>query len=284
MSKGNPSMTARKIALNLITLGATPEIRATLPQGIVDATAKLLLAAGVVGETTLRCARSPKMVVVYEAFDWMLPGQLEALGQRKAFCDQQVRDAIGSGAVQVLVLGAGYDTLCWRLAPEFPGVHFFEIDHPATASLKAKGIKELGTRENLHLIAEDLGERKLSDVLRADRTWDINAQTVIIAEGLVMYLSAEAVQSLFRQCAAVTGKGSRITFSYIPSGEDGRPNAGQWTGLMLRLQKVAGEPWLWSIRPEELASFLQQHGWREVTELMKGAGRHGVEFFVVAVE
>lgn len=37
------------------------------------------------------------------------------------------------------------------------------------------------------------------------------------------------------------------------------------------------------IRPENLSLFLQQHGWREVPELIKGSDRHGVEFFAVAV-
>src|SRR5210317_2104986 len=68
---------------------------------------------------------------------------------------RHARNGIHVGAAQVLVLGAGYDTLGWRLAPEFPGVNFFEIDHPATALLKAKGIDEMGQRENLYLIAED---------------------------------------------------------------------------------------------------------------------------------
>ncbi|MCW5213063.1 SAM-dependent methyltransferase [Desulfobulbus sp. TB] len=283
MKQEKPSMTARKVALNIVTLGSHPGMDRILPQGIVDATARLLVAAGVVGETTIQLARSPRMITVYKAFDWMLPGQFEAFAHRKAFCEQQVRDSISSGATQVLVLGAGYDTLCCRLAPEFPGVRFFEIDHPATSSLKQKGVEELGKSENFHLIAEDLGEKELSDVLGTNADWDVTAQSVILAEGLVMYLATEAVQSLFRQCAASVGQGSRIAFSYIPSGEDGRPNVGRWTGLMLWLQKVVGEPWVWSIGPEELSSFLQQHGWREAPELIKGEERHGVEFFAVAV-
>ncbi len=275
-------MTARKVALNIVTLGSQPGMDKILPHGIVDATTGLLVASGVAGERTIRLARSPKMIAVYEAFDWMLPGQFEAFAHRKAFCEQQVRESISSGATQVLVLGAGYDTLCCRLAPEFLGVRFFEIDQPATSSLKQKGIKELGASENLHLIAEDLTERELSHVLGTNTAWDIHAQTVIIAEGLVMYLTTEAVQSLFTQCAAVVGQGSRIAFSYIPSGEDGWPNVGRWTGLMLWLQRVVGEPWLWSLRPEHLSSFLKQHGWREAPELIKGSDQYGVEFFAVA--
>jgi methyltransferase (TIGR00027 family) len=224
------------------------------------------------------------MVSVYEAFDWMLPGQFEAFAQRKAFCERQVREGIGEGASRILVLGAGYDTMGWRLAPEFPDVTFLEIDHPATARLKAKGIAAMGQRNNLSLIAEDLDKRKLEDVLKTNELWDQTAKTVIVAEGLVMYLSPEAVEDLFRQLADITGDGSRIAFSYIPSGEDGRPDAGRWTGLMLWLQKVAGEPWIWSIGPEELGPFLDKTGWMNALSAAGTTVKHGVEFYAVAIK
>jgi methyltransferase (TIGR00027 family) len=224
------------------------------------------------------------MVSFYEAFDWMLPGQFEAFAHRKAFCERQVRDGIGAGATQILVLGAGYDTMGWRLAPEFSGVNFFEIDHPATARLKAKGIDAMGQRNNLCLIAEDLGKLKLVDVLETNEAWNQRARTVIIAEGLVMYLPLEAVRDLFCQCAVITGVDSRIAFTYIPTGADGRPDAGRWTGLMLWLQKVVGEPWIWSIRPEELDLFLEESGWTSAPALVGATGKHGVEFYAVATK
>jgi methyltransferase (TIGR00027 family) len=236
-----------------------------LPSGVVDATSELLVASGAIGETAVRWSRSKRIVAVYEWFDWMLPGQFEAFAHRKAFCEHHVREGIGSGAVQVLVLGAGYDTLGWRLAPEFPKVNFFEIDHPATALLKAKGIEAMGKRENLFLIAEDLGDRKLMDIMHANFYWRRDAPTVIIAEGLVMYLPPGAVLDMFYQCAAITGANSQIAFSFIPTGADDRPDVGRWTGLMLWLQKVVGEPWLWSIRPEELEPFLEKSGWTDIS-------------------
>lgn len=282
MRKDKPSMTARKVALSIVTLGAKEGMDKVLPPGLVDSTAEMLVAAGVVGPRTMRIARSPKTVSVYEWFDWMLPGQFVAFGHRKAFCEKQVRDGIGDGAKQVLVLGAGYDTMGWRLAPEFPGVNFFEIDHPATALLKAKGVGVMGKRNNLILIAEDLGKRKLEDVLKSNEQWDKNAQTVIIAEGLVMYLTYEEDRDLFGQCAEKSGDGSRIAFSYIPAGADGRPDAGPYTGLMLWLQKLFGEPWLWSIRPEELGAFLAESGWINAPELEGTVNIHGVELYAVA--
>ena len=282
MRKDTPSRTARKVALGIVTLGSKPGMEEVLPDGIVESTADLLVASGAVGETAIRFARTQSAVSIYEAFDWMLPGQFEAFAHRKAFCELQVRKSIEEGAKQVLVLGAGYDTLGWRLAPEFPGVIFFEIDHPATAQYKSIGIETMGQRENLCLMAEDLGRRKLVDVLTTNEIWDQSPQTVFIAEGLVMYLPAEAVRELFCQCALIAGAISRIAFSYIPAGADGHLDVGRWTSLMLWLQRMIGEPWLWSIRPEDLGQFLRESGWVDESELAEGTGRYGVEYFTVA--
>ncbi len=282
MRKQKPSRTAYKVALNIVTLGTKPDMADVLPEGIVDATEQLLLASGGATPKVLRWARSPKMLSVYDAFDWMMPGQFEAFGHRKAFCERQVRDGIDAGATQILVLGAGYDTMGWRLAPTFSDVHFFEIDHPATARLKAKGIDAMGGRANLHLISEDLGQRRLVDVLEATGLWDPTLQTVIVAEGLLQYLPSAAVQELFRQCASVTGGGSRIAFTHIGAGTNGRPYAGRWGWLTLWILKVSGEPWLWSICPERLSEFLGNAGWSDAPELAGTVGKHGVEFFSVA--
>ena len=284
MRQDKPSRTAYKVALNVVTLWAKPGMDRFFPPGTVQATEKLLVASGAAEARTVRWSRSQRMVSVYEAFDWMLPGQFEAFAHRKAFCERQVRDGIGAGATQILVLGAGYDTMGWRLAPEFSGVNFFEIDHPATARLKDRGIDAMGRRKNLCLIAEDLGKRELVDVLKTNNSWDQSARTVIVAEGLVMYLPPEAVLDLFCQCAVVSGVGSRIAFSYIPTGADGRPDAGRWTGLMLWLQKVVGEPWTWSIRPEELGLFLEETGWTIALDQVETARKHGVEFYAVATK
>ncbi len=69
MRKDTPSKTARKVALNIVTLGAKPGMDKVLPPGIVESTAKLLLASGAVGATAVRWSRSRRAVSVYEAFD-----------------------------------------------------------------------------------------------------------------------------------------------------------------------------------------------------------------------
>jgi len=86
------------------------------------------------------------------------------------------------------------------------------------------------------------------------------------------------------QCACVTGQGSRVVGSYIPVGKDSRPDVGRWTGLMLWLQKIAGEPWQWSIYPEELALFLSETGWKQRVGQQKSAHKCGVEYFAVGIK
>ena len=280
MRKDKPSKTARKVALNIVTLGAQPGMDTILPPGLAESTARLLVESGVVGATGAKWSRSRKMGYVYRAFDWIMPGQFEAFGHRKAFCEHQVREGIAAGASQVLILGPGYDTIGWRLAPEFSGVNFFKIDHPATARLKVKGIEVMGQRPNLYLIAEDLGERQLVAVLAATSAWDPTASTVIIAEGLLMYLPPEAVGDLFAQCAAISGSNSRIAFSYVGTRSDGRPDAGPMAWLALLILRVSGEPWLWSMPPEDFDLFLKEKGWKIAPDLGP-SDQYGVEFFGV---
>ena len=284
MQTARPSRTARKVALNVVTLGSRRGMEKVLPPGIVEATAELLVASGAVSRKAVHFAQSRMAIGLYLAFDWIMPGQFEAFAYRKAFFEQQVREGIEAGARQILVLGAGYDTLGWRLSPEFTEVNFFEIDHPATGQLKEQGIEAMGRRPNHYLIAEDLGQRQLEDVLRAHTAWDSTKPTVIVAEGLLMYLPPEAVGTLFEQCAAVTGVGSRIVFSYVGTTARGVPDAGPSTGLVLWLLKVGGEPWLWSIQPEELGSFLQENHWTLAPDLMQQSNKCGVEHFGVAVK
>ena len=106
--------------------------------------------------------------------------------------------------------------------------------------------------------------------------------SVVVAEGLFQYLAPQAVEDLFTQCAAVAKK-NRIVFTYIPTGQDGRPDAGPWTNLVLWLLKNNGEPWLWSIRPEALDAFLKTSGWMNMPEIAGQRAKQGVEYYAVAI-
>jgi O-methyltransferase involved in polyketide biosynthesis len=226
-----------------------------LPPGLVEVTERLLLASGSpgYGPRLVRVSRRPWMIRVYQIQDRMMPGQWEGFGHRKVFIQQQVEAAIEQGARQVLVVGAGFDTLCLRLAPQNSHVQFFEVDHPATSAAKARGIALEGQRGNMIQIAADLSE-------------------MLVVEGLLQYLTDDEVRGLFGGAAACTPPGSRIAFTHGIPGE---------RKLLSTLVRLVGEPWKSDVRSEDLPEYIEGTGWA-VTSDVDTDSAHGVERYAVA--
>jgi len=274
MKQGRISQTALKVALGLITLSVKDDWSQRLPPDLVAITERLLLASGSpgYGPGLMRMSKQRWMIRVYQFQDRMMPGQWEGFGHRKVFMNQQVEAAIEQGARQVLILGAGFDTLCLRLAPKYPEVRFVEIDHPSTSVAKARGIEKVGQPENMIQIAADLGERSLPKVLSEDGHWDASQRSVIVAEGLFQYLTDEEVRGLLTDAAACTSPGSRIAFSHAIPGD---------RKLLSALVRLISEPWKSEVRSEDLPSYVDGTGWAMISDVDDDP-EHGVERYGVA--
>ncbi len=274
MSKSRISQGALKVAIGLVTLSTKEGWAQRLPQGLAEMSERLLLASGAwgYGPRLMRWARRPWMRRVWEIQDRLVPGQFEGFGHRKIFMQEQVQQAIDAGARQVLVLGAGFDTLCLRLAPEQADVRFFEVDAPATSEAKARGVSAEGRPENLTLIAADLGEQPLSKVLAEEGQWDASQPSVVTAEGLFLYLTDEDVHNLMRETAAAVPPGSRLVFSHMI------PRKHRAVSLMMRL---VGEPFRSTVASEDLAEYIDGTGWVLISGVDTDPA-HGIERYAVA--
>ena len=274
MKQGRISQTALKVALGMITLSVKDDWAERLPPGLVEISERLLLASGSPGYGPgLMCASKKQwMVRIYQTQDRLMPGQWEGFGHRKIFMQQQVESAIREGARQVLVLGAGFDTLCLRLAPQHSGVDFFEVDHPTTSAAKAKGVALEGKPETMIQIAVDLGERALSKVLSEDGRWQASQPSVLLAEGLFQYLTDDEVRGLLTEAASCTTPGSRIVFTHtIPDERKVLP-------MILR---VVGEPFQSAVRSEDLPGYIKGTGWAMISDVDTNPV-HGIERYAVA--
>ena len=251
------SHTALKVGLVLITLNQKSGWKERLPDGLAELTERLLLAANVFGygRHAIALAKQSWAVRLSERSEKRIPGVFEGIGRRKLFMESHVLAAIKGGANQVLVLGAGFDTLCLRLAPRFPQVKFLEIDRPATSFAKEKGVSEVGKPENMTLLAADLATRPLSEVLSGADCWNTDARSVGVAEGLFIYLREEDVRSLFQEISYCTGPDSQVAFSYGIA-----INRYPFTRAILRL---LGEPWLSSSASTDLPQYVGS-GWSVV--------------------
>jgi methyltransferase (TIGR00027 family) len=260
-----PSQTALRVALSLVTLSSWARMREVLPEGLGDATENLLLASGRASPRVIRMTKRPLAIGLGMAINPWTSGEYEALAYRKAFCERAVLDAINGNATQVLVLGAGFDTLCWRLARAHPANRFVEIDHPATSTAKVRGIREMGQPGNMRMISADLSQQSLQQVLADEESWDQAAASIIVAEGLLMYLRPDDVLNLFNESAASVGPYSEFAFSHFLARHNGKPDLGPWGDYALLGLRLIGEPIQWAIRKERLVDFVTGTGWQQVT-------------------
>ena len=89
----------------------------------------------------------------------------------------------------VVHLGAGLDTRVWRVNPG-PGVTWYDVDFPKVVDIRRQIFP---TRDNYHLIG--------SSVTAPDWLYQVptDLPTLIVAEGLTMYLRPEEGHELFRR-------------------------------------------------------------------------------------
>ncbi|MGK4006886.1 SAM-dependent methyltransferase [Sorangium sp. So ce1036] len=266
MSHERPSRTARKIARLVILIDAVPRLAGLLPEGEAAMVEAILHGSGVVSRREIALMRSPwgrRLYRVSEALT--VRGQLVWLGLRKRWVADAVSEAIAAGATQLLVVGAGLDALAALVARRHPGVTCVEIDAPATAEPKRAGLRAAGAeRDSLHLCAADLSTRPLAEALRAT-PWRSDARSVVVAEGLLMYLDAAVVRGLLAAVRGCAGPGSRLAFSSIFADDAGRPRVGGVGVLdrpMRAALRLAGEPMRWGIRPEAVRAFVEPAGYR----------------------
>ena len=274
MKQGRISQTALKVALSLVSLSVKDDWGKRLPGDLVEMSERLLIASGSpgYGPRMMRASKQPWMLFVYKLQDRMMPGQFEAFGHRKIYIQQQVEAALQQGARQVLIVGAGFDTLCLRLAPKYDQVQFFEVDHPATSAAKTNGIQQVGQPANMFQIAADLGEQSLPKVLAEDGRWDTSQPSVLVAEGLFQYLTDDEVKGVFRTAAACTSPGSRFVFTHAIPGE---------RKMVDFLTRLIAEPWKSAVRSEDLPAYIDGTGWAMVTDPDTDEA-HGVERYAVA--
>ena len=258
----------------MLSLSVDETWRKRLPAGLVDLTRTLLLAANVPPYSPAVIALNERRVtyLMSRAYECFLPGVFTGIGERKIFIDQQARKALTAGAEQVISIGAGFDTLCLRLAPEFPGVRFFEVDHPTTAHAKARGVDAVGKPGNFTQIMTDLSQQSLADVLAGVKGVDTQALSFVVAEGLLMYLNPEDVRSLFDDVASSVARQSDFAFSY--------PLGVRRYAFSNALLKMMGEPWLSRTNKESLPTYIGD-AWL-VTEAVEPMGESAIEGFAVA--
>ena len=195
---------------------------------------------------------------------WVLPGIRLHYAARKALLEAQVRRAISSGARQVVVIGGGFDTLTYRLHRELPRVRFFELDHPATSYSKKKSLtRRASLSQNLSLQSTDLTRTPLAEALGAAGV-AAGVSTVVIAEGLLMYLPRETVEAFVAAVGGFFRDALAIALTFMVPDPSGQARFHNESAALSAWLSLVGEPFLSAYRPEELSALLGRFGFGQV--------------------
>lgn len=256
MKPNKPSNTALIVAAGLQLVQAAPATACVLPDEAIRRGAALMRVAHPRMAGLLRQSWFGAVCRALERAT--LSGITLHFALRKRILREHARAAVADGCRQVVVLGAGFDTLCVELLAEFPQLCCIEIDHPATQSVKRKATWDTG--QGVHYIGADLAQQPLSTVLAAHAGFQSGARTLFVAEGLLMYVPLDAVAALFAQMAA-SAPDSRVAFTWLEPQADGQPNFRQRSVLVDFWLKLRGEPFLSGMARAGLDAFLARAGY-----------------------
>jgi methyltransferase (TIGR00027 family) len=128
---------------------------------------------------------------------------------RTHFFDDYFTKAAEAGIRQIVILASGLDSRAYRL--DWPaGTVVYEIDQPKVLAYKAETLKENGVKPAADLRVVPIDLRFDWPTALREAGFDPSVPTAWLAEGLLMYLPADAQDGLFERVTQLSAPGSRV--------------------------------------------------------------------------
>jgi methyltransferase (TIGR00027 family) len=185
---------------------------------------------------------------------------------RTRFAEDALQLAMTQGIRQYVLIGAGFDSFSLRRPAYATDLQIFEIDFPATQSLKLARIAECGLTlpDSVHFIAADLSQETVAAALLRS-PFRSGFLTFFSWLGVTMYLTREANLGTLKSIASCTPLASELVFTYF----DERLFRAQSESFRDMEKRVAamGEPFLSGFNPGTLARDLEDCGLRLLEDL-----------------
>jgi methyltransferase (TIGR00027 family) len=258
-----------------VMVAAARAVETERPDPLIrDPYARLLVegaGAGILWEAML----DPEVAAKVEAIDEDSAAHLHHMrgyqAVRTHFFDTFFSDAVAAGIRQIVILASGLDSRAYRL--DWPaGTTVYELDQPEVLAYKSTTLADNGVNPSADRreVAIDL-RHDWPAALRA-AGFDPTQRTAWLAEGLLMYLPAEAQDRLFTLIGELSPAGSRVSAETAPNHAEERRQL-----MRERFKKVAdeigieqtvdvGELMYRDDLRADVTEWLNEHGWRATAE------------------
>jgi methyltransferase (TIGR00027 family) len=198
------------------------------------------------------------------------------IAARSRIAEDALNAAVNDGATQLVVLGAGLDTLAFR-TPLAQRLRIFEVDHPATQARKREMLAtaSIAVPDTLTFVPTDFERQTLAEQLES-ASFAATGRSFFSWLGVVPYLTEPAVFSTLSYMAQLPG-GAEVVFDYVNPANSVAP-AGRAAHQALA-ERVAslGESFQSYFETGPLCAKLTATGFRRVSDI--GPAQIAARFF-----
>jgi len=259
MKPNKASSTAHLIAAGTVFLSKVPELKKFVPMEWVVPCESFVKEYSQRGPFLLKLIGKKwfrSLVFLYE--NMMIPGMMLHYVLRKHIIEELAVKSLNENFLQVIIMGGGFDTLALRLHKRFQEATFFEMDFPATQKVKMNALRKSAAQgDNLIFIPVDFTDDHWEQTLQKNQKFDPNKKSLFISEGVLMYLTLNEVDRVFRFVNSESNNNRRFIFTFmnrLPNGKNSFQNA-SW--LVDPWLKAKGEVFKWGHEKEKISDFLK---------------------------
>lgn len=188
------------------------------------------------------------------------------IAARSRIAEDALEVAVRAGATQLLVLGAGLDTLAYRTLLS-GRLRIFEVDHPATQAWKRDMLASasIAVPETLAFVPIDFERDMLAETLVA-AGFDPARRSFFSWLGVVPYLTGQAVFSTLSWMAQLEG-GADVVFDYANPATSVAPAGRAAHQALAERAASVGERFQSYFDTERLCAKLNAAGFRHVDDI-----------------
>jgi methyltransferase (TIGR00027 family) len=161
---------------------------------------------------------------------------------RTRYYDQLLQEAVSDGVRDIVLVGCGTDTRAYRFEPllRSKGVRVLECDQAEVIGAKERLAKRWHHFDHVHYLPVDLNDGAWPQLQQwlGDRT---GPKTLVMMEGVTVYVDATAFPRFLQLLAAELAPGSQVAYDFKIRGANDQLGRGGRTATPFRLPAVRDE-------------------------------------------
>jgi methyltransferase (TIGR00027 family) len=185
---------------------------------------------------------------------------------RSRIAEDALSGAVARGIRQIVILGAGLDTLALRSPHGARQIRIYEVDHPATQAWKRQRLADaqLALPPWLNFVPVDFERDDLGKTL-VGAGFQQTSPAFFTWLGVVPYLTQGAVESTLDYMASI--QNSEVVFDYMePAQAFSEETRELATKRTEQLEKM-DERWTSRFEPAGIAAILRSHGFCDIEDI-----------------